>query len=92
MTGKVGDQQRRRQRRFARLHWWLRADRALVCADGAARPQATRGAAARRVTIEDHARIGANAVVLTDVSAGATAVGIPARVLDRGRTADDVDE
>jgi serine O-acetyltransferase len=32
------------------------------------------------VTIGDHARIGANAVVLTDVPAGATAVGIPARI------------
>ena len=33
------------------------------------------------VTIGDHARIGANAVVVNDVPAGATAVGIPARVL-----------
>jgi serine acetyltransferase len=33
------------------------------------------------VTIGDGARIGANAVVLTDVPAGATAVGAPARVL-----------
>ncbi len=33
------------------------------------------------VTIGDHAKIGANAVVLHDVPAGATAVGIPARVL-----------
>jgi serine O-acetyltransferase len=33
------------------------------------------------VTIGDHARIGANAVVLTDVPAGATAVGVPARIL-----------
>jgi serine O-acetyltransferase len=33
------------------------------------------------VTIGDHARIGANAVVLCDVPAGATAVGIPARVI-----------
>lgn len=33
------------------------------------------------VQIGDHARIGANAVVLCDVPAGATAVGIPARVL-----------
>jgi serine O-acetyltransferase len=32
------------------------------------------------VTIGDHAKIGANAVVLCDVPAGATAVGIPARV------------
>jgi serine O-acetyltransferase len=33
------------------------------------------------VTIGDHARIGANAVVLRDVPPGATAVGIPARVI-----------
>ncbi len=35
------------------------------------------------VVIGDHARIGANAVVLDDVPAGATAVGIPARVTTR---------
>lgn len=35
------------------------------------------------VTIGDHAVIGANAVVTTDVPAHATAVGIPARVLER---------
>jgi serine O-acetyltransferase len=33
------------------------------------------------VTIGDHAKIGANAVVLHDVPPGATAVGIPARVV-----------
>jgi serine acetyltransferase len=33
------------------------------------------------VTIGDHALIGANAVVLCDVPAGATKVGVPARVL-----------
>ena len=33
------------------------------------------------VTIGDHARIGANAVVTIDVPEGATAVGIPARIL-----------
>ena len=33
------------------------------------------------VIIGDHARIGANAVVLDDVPAGATAVGIPARII-----------
>lgn len=33
------------------------------------------------VTIGDHARVGANAVVLRDVPAGATAVGIPARII-----------
>ena len=35
------------------------------------------------VTIGDHARIGANAVVLRDVPAGATAVGIPAKIVVR---------
>jgi len=34
------------------------------------------------ITIGDHARIGANAVVTTDIPAGATAVGNPARILD----------
>jgi serine O-acetyltransferase len=33
------------------------------------------------VTIGDHARVGANAVVLQDVPEGATAVGIPARII-----------
>ena len=33
------------------------------------------------IIIGDHARIGANAVVITDVPAGATAVGIPARII-----------
>jgi len=32
------------------------------------------------IVIGDHARIGANAVVITDVPAGATVVGIPARI------------
>jgi len=34
------------------------------------------------VIIGDHARVGANAVVIDDIPAGATAVGIPARVID----------
>lgn len=34
------------------------------------------------VTIGDHARIGANAVVLHDVPDGATAVGVPARIVE----------
>lgn len=35
----------------------------------------------RAVTIGDHAKIGANAVVLNDVPAGATAVGVPAKIV-----------
>ncbi len=35
------------------------------------------------IVIGDHARIGANAVVVDDVPAGATAVGIPARIVRR---------
>lgn len=33
------------------------------------------------IKIGNHARIGANAVVLTDVPEGATAVGVPARII-----------
>ena len=43
------------------------------------------GAGARLIgpiTIGDHARIGANAVVTKDVPAGAIAVGIPARIVE----------
>ena len=36
------------------------------------------------ITVGDHARIGANAVVLCDVPAGAVAVGVPARILEGG--------
>jgi len=35
----------------------------------------------RPVSIGDHAKVGANAVVLSDVPAGATAVGVPSRVI-----------
>jgi len=37
------------------------------------------------VTIGDHAKVGANSVVLTDVPAGSTAVGVPARILPPGQ-------
>jgi serine O-acetyltransferase len=40
------------------------------------------------VVIGDHAKIGANAVVLDHVPAGATAVGIPARIVYSVRSAD----
>ncbi|MCX8502192.1 MAG: serine O-acetyltransferase, partial [Alphaproteobacteria bacterium] len=36
------------------------------------------------ITIGDGAKIGANSVVISDVPAGATVVGIPARVLSQG--------
>ncbi len=36
------------------------------------------------VRIGQHAKIGANAVVLCDVPPGATAVGVPARIIERG--------
>jgi len=38
------------------------------------------------VTIGDHARIGANAVVLDDVPPGATAVGVPARIIPKNKS------
>jgi serine O-acetyltransferase len=40
------------------------------------------------IHVGDHARIGANAVVLTDVPAGATMVGIPARPVKPRQQAD----
>jgi len=39
------------------------------------------------ILIGDDARVGANAVVVQDVAAGATVVGIPARPVERNRTA-----
>jgi serine O-acetyltransferase len=38
------------------------------------------------IAIGDHARIGANAVVLEDVPPGATAVGVPARIIEEKPT------
>ncbi len=38
------------------------------------------------LTIGDHAKIGANAVVLCDVPPGATAVGVPAKVIQVSRS------
>ncbi len=40
------------------------------------------------IKIGDGARIGANAVVLCDVPAGATAVGVPARIIEAGAAED----
>lgn len=37
------------------------------------------------VSIGDHAKIGANAVVLCDVPGGATAVGVPAKIINKGK-------
>jgi|GEM_PF-309009 len=67
------------------IGWDYRGDRAPVVGDGV-----FVGAGAKvlgAVTIGDGARIGANAVVLCDVPAGATAVGIPARLVERGSVA-----
>lgn len=36
-----------------------------------------------KIVVGDHARIGANAVVLSDVPADSTAVGVPARIIAR---------
>lgn len=41
------------------------------------------------VTIGDGANIGANAVVLCDVPAGATAVGIPARIINHNKSGEE---
>jgi serine O-acetyltransferase len=36
------------------------------------------------ITVGDHVKIGANAVVISDVPDGATAIGIPARIILSG--------
>lgn len=62
--------------------WDYRADRRPIIGDGV-----FIGAGAKilgAVTIGDGARIGANAVVLCDVPPGATAVGIPGRIVASG--------
>lgn len=62
--------------------WDYRGERLPVIGDGV-----FIGAGAKilgAVTVGDCARIGANAVVICDVPAGATAVGAPARVLPAG--------
>lgn len=40
-----------------------------------------------RISIGNGARIGANAVVITDIPPGATAVGVPAKIVRRGEAA-----
>ncbi|PAF46908.1 serine O-acetyltransferase [Helicobacter sp. 12S02634-8] len=41
------------------------------------------------ITIGENAKIGANSVVIRDVPAGATAVGIPARIINKDKTKDE---
>ena len=43
------------------------------------------------VSIGEHAKIGANAIVLCDVPAGATAVGVPARVVSKPEACEDAE-
>jgi serine O-acetyltransferase len=43
----------------------------------------------RPITIGDRAKVGANAVVLCDVPAGATAVGIPAKIITKNHGTSD---
>lgn len=61
------------------IGWDYRGERAPVIGDGVF--IGTGAAILGAITVGDGARIGANAVVLQDVPAGATAVGVPARVL-----------
>jgi serine O-acetyltransferase len=61
------------------IGWDYRGERAPVIGDGVF--IGTGAAILGAITVGDGARIGANAVVLHDVPAGATAVGVPARVL-----------
>jgi serine O-acetyltransferase len=64
--------------------WDYRGDRRPIIGDGV-----FIGAGAKilgAITVGDGARIGANAVVVCDVPPGATAVGIPARILPAAET------
>lgn len=63
------------------IGWDYRSERAPILGDGVF--VGTGAVVLGAITIGDLARIGANAVVLCDVPAGATAVGAPAKVLER---------
>ncbi|MHB1987220.1 MAG: serine O-acetyltransferase [Acidimicrobiales bacterium] len=70
------------------IGWDYRGGRAPVLGDGVF--VGTGAAILGEVTIGDRARVGANAVVLCDVPAGATAVGSPARVIGTWRAEEDL--
>jgi serine O-acetyltransferase len=72
------------------LGWDYRSSRGPILGDGVF--IGTGAVVLGAVTIGDMARIGANAVVICDVPAGATAVGVPATVLDRTVDREDHDD